>query len=70
MALPDNGLFGAIAGKKSLPTIEVAPCANAALPGVKAGEDEKLQSCLPGLQVSGRLLHTQRVDEADCRKRR
>jgi len=25
MALPDNGLFGAIAGKKSLPTIEVAP---------------------------------------------
>jgi hypothetical protein len=25
MALSDNGLFGAIAGKKSLPTIEVAP---------------------------------------------
>src|SRR5947207_2359761 len=25
MALPDNGLFGAIAGKKSLPTIEVVP---------------------------------------------
>ena len=25
MALPNNGLFGAIAGKKSLPTIEVAP---------------------------------------------
>jgi len=25
MALPDKGLFGAIAGKKSLPTIEVAP---------------------------------------------
>ena len=25
MVLPDNGLFGAIAGKKSLPTIEVAP---------------------------------------------
>src|SRR6266478_366564 len=25
MALPDNGLFGAIAGKKSLPTIAVAP---------------------------------------------
>ena len=25
MALPENGLFGAIAGKKSLPTIEVAP---------------------------------------------
>jgi hypothetical protein len=25
MALPDNGLFGAIAGKKSLPTNEVAP---------------------------------------------
>jgi len=25
MALPDNGFFGAIAGKKSLPTIEVAP---------------------------------------------
>jgi len=25
MALPDNGPFGAIAGKKSLPTIEVAP---------------------------------------------
>jgi hypothetical protein len=25
MALPDNGLFGAIAGKKSLPPIEVAP---------------------------------------------
>src|SRR6266853_5275052 len=25
MALPDNGLFGAIAGQKSLPTIEVAP---------------------------------------------
>jgi hypothetical protein len=25
MALPDNGLFGAIAGKKTLPTIEVAP---------------------------------------------
>src|ERR1700681_1386725 len=25
MALPDNGLFGAIAGKNSLPTIEVAP---------------------------------------------
>jgi hypothetical protein len=25
MALPGNGLFGAIAGKKSLPTIEVAP---------------------------------------------
>jgi len=24
VALPDNGLFGAIAGKKSLPTIEVA----------------------------------------------
>jgi hypothetical protein len=24
MALPDNGRFGAIAGKKSLPTIEVA----------------------------------------------
>ena len=24
MALPDKGLFGAIAGKKSLPTIEVA----------------------------------------------
>jgi hypothetical protein len=24
MALPDNGLFGAIADKKSLPTIEVA----------------------------------------------
>jgi len=48
MALPDNGHFGAIAGKKSLPTIEVAPCASAALPGVKAGEDEKLQRCLPG----------------------
>ena len=30
MALPDNGLFGAIAGKKSLPTIEVAPYASAA----------------------------------------
>jgi hypothetical protein len=25
MALPDNVFFGAIAGKKSLPTIEVAP---------------------------------------------
>src|ERR1700736_885867 len=25
MALSDNGFFGAIAGKKSLPTIEVAP---------------------------------------------
>jgi hypothetical protein len=25
MALPDNGLFGVIAGKKSLPAIEVAP---------------------------------------------
>src|SRR5882724_13019643 len=25
MALPDNGLFGAIAGKKSLPPIKVAP---------------------------------------------
>jgi hypothetical protein len=25
MALLSNGLFGAIAGKKSLPTIEVAP---------------------------------------------
>jgi len=25
MALPNNGLFGAIGGKKSLPTIEVAP---------------------------------------------
>src|SRR6266849_9700645 len=25
MAVPDNGLFGATAGKKSLPTIEVAP---------------------------------------------
>jgi hypothetical protein len=25
MALPDDGLFGAIADKKSLPTIEVAP---------------------------------------------
>jgi hypothetical protein len=25
MALPSNGLLGAIAGKKSLPTIEVAP---------------------------------------------
>ena len=25
MALPDNGVFGVIAGKKSLPTIEVAP---------------------------------------------
>jgi hypothetical protein len=24
-ALPNNGRFGAIAGKKSLPTIEVAP---------------------------------------------
>jgi hypothetical protein len=24
MALPNNGLFGVIAGKKSLPTIEVA----------------------------------------------
>src|SRR5882757_4124892 len=61
MALPDNGLFGAIAGKKSLPTIEVAPTRERgflALPGVKAGEDEKLQSCLPGLQLSGRLLHT------------
>src|SRR5712691_11825416 len=29
----------------------------ALLPGVKAGEDEKLQSCLRRLQVSGRLLH-------------
>jgi hypothetical protein len=25
MALPNNGRFGAMAGKKSLPTIEVAP---------------------------------------------
>jgi hypothetical protein len=32
MDLPDNGLFGAIAGKKSLPTIEVAPARHSGRP--------------------------------------